>query len=258
MNQMTSIRPGNTARSSSQSTTAQRRGALITGASLVLLGLSQRTKSGLMLASAGGLFAYMGLRGEPLPRVLIARGEVLVNGGAKEAYQFWRNFENLSLFMVNVESVTTSPDGRATWIALGPLGARIIWESTIFDERENESILWQSIPGSAVFVEGSVQFRRAPANRGTIVSSIMRFRPESVAMARALASMLGQYPNFQMRHNLRRFKALIETGEIPTTDGQTHGPRSAKIAALRLADPTRPLRPETRVGEAIEALRRVA
>lgn len=258
MNQISSIRPGDTARSSSQSTNSRRRGALITGVSLALLGLSQRTKSGLMLASAGGLFAYMGLRAEPVPRVLIARGEVLVNGGAKDAYQFWRNFENLSLFMVNVESVTTSPDGRATWIALGPLGTSIIWESTIVSERENESILWQSVPGSAVFVEGSVEFRPAPANRGTIVSSMMRFRPESGAMARALASMLGQYPNFRMRHNLRRFKALIETGEIPTTEGQTHGPRSTKIAVLRLADPTRPLRPETRFGEAIEALRRVA
>ena len=77
-------------------------------------------------------------------------------------------------------------------------------------------------------------------------------------MARALGSMLGQFPSFQMRHNVRRFKALIECGEIPTTEGQTHGPRSKKIAALRFADPTRPLRPETRFGEAIEALRRVA
>jgi hypothetical protein len=77
-------------------------------------------------------------------------------------------------------------------------------------------------------------------------------------VARALAAMLGKYPNFLMRHNLRRFKALVETGEIPTIEGQTHGPRSAKVAALRLADPTRPLRPETRIGEALDALRRIA
>jgi hypothetical protein len=73
-----------------------------------------------------------------------------------------------------------------------------------------------------------------------------------------LAATLGRYPNFLMRHNLRRFKALVETGEIPTIEGQTHGPRSRKIAALRVADPTRPFRPETRVGEAMEALRRIA
>jgi uncharacterized membrane protein len=200
----------------------------------------------------------MGLRRESVPRVLTAQGEVLVNCDAKEAYQFWRNFENLSLFMVNVESVTASRDGQAIWIMLGPLGTRIIWESTIVDDRENQSIVWQSVPGSSVFVEGSVEFRPAPSDRGTIVRTTMRFRPQSGAMARALAAALGRYPNFLMRHNLRRFKALVETGEIPTTEGQTHGPRSRKIAALRVADPTRPFRPETRVGEAMEALRRIA
>jgi uncharacterized membrane protein len=257
MNQVTSIRSGDTARSSSRSN-ARRRGALITGASLALLGLSQRNRSGLALASAGGLFAYMGLRRESVPRVLVAQGEVLVNSDAEKLYQFWRNFENLSLFMVNIESVTSSRDGHAIWIALGPLGTRIIWESTIVSERENQSISWQSVPGSAVFVEGSVEFRPAPANRGTIVRATMRFRPQSGALSRALGAMLGKYPSFLMRHNLRRFKALIETGEIPTTEGQTHGPRSTRIAALRLADPTRPLRPETRFGEAVEALRRIA
>ncbi len=258
MNQVMSIRSGDASRRSSRPGTIRRRGALITGASVALLGLSQRSKSGLALASAGGLFAYMGWRGESVPRVVAARAEVLVNSDAKAAYQFWRHFENLSLFMVNVESVTTSPDGRAIWIALGPLGTRIIWESTVVSERENESIVWQSVPGSVVFVEGSAEFRPAPSNRGIIVTATMRVRPQSGAMSRALAGMMGRYPNFLMRHNLRRFKALIETGEIPTTEGQTHGPRSTKIAALRLADPTRPLRPETRIGEAIEALRRVA
>jgi uncharacterized membrane protein len=258
MNQVTSFQPGDTASSSSRSATLRRRGALITGASLALLGLSQRTKSGLALAASGGLFAYMGLRGDSVPRVLVAQGEVLVNCDAKQAYRFWRNFENVSLFMVNVESVTTTPDGRAIWIALGPLGTRIIWESTVVSERENEFLLWGSVPGSAIFVEGSVEFRPAPANRGTIVSAMMRFRPQPGAVARATGAVLGRYPNFLMRHNLRRFKAFIETGEIPTTEGQTHGPRSTKIATLRLADPTRPLRPETRISEAVEALRRIA
>jgi uncharacterized membrane protein len=230
----------------------------MTGASLALLGLWQRRRSGLALASAGGLFALMGLRRESVPRVLVAQGEVLVNCDAKEAYQFWRNFENVSLFMVNVESVTASRNGQAIWVMLGPLGTRIIWESTIVDERENESLVWQSVPGSSVFVEGSVEFRPAPSDRGTIVRTTMRFRPQSGAMARALAAALGRYPNFLMRHNLRRFKALVETGEIPTIEGQTHGPRSRKIAALRFTDPTRPFRPETRVGEAVEALRRIA
>jgi uncharacterized membrane protein len=258
MNQATGIQPGNAANSYSRSIAMRRWGALIGGGALAALGLSQRTKSGIAVAASGGLLAYMGTRGDSVPRVLIARADVLVNSDREALYRFWRDFENLSLFMVNIESVTVSQDGLATWIALGPLGTRIIWESRVVSERENEAIEWQSLPGSVLFVEGSVHFRPAPANRGTIVSAMMRFRPQPGAAAHALAAMLGRYPNFLMRHNLRRMKALIETGEIPTIEGQTHGPRSAKIAALRLADPTRPLRPETRVGDALEALRRIA
>jgi uncharacterized membrane protein len=256
MNQGSGFQPGNAADSYSRSITLRRWSALVGGGAMAFLGLSQRTKSGLAVAATGGLLAYMGTKGDAVPGVLIARGEVLVNCDTKEAYQFWRNFENLSLFMMHVESVTVSRDGRATWIALGPLGTRIIWESEIVSDRENESIVWSSVPGSALFVEGSVEFR--PSDRGTIVKAVMRFRPQTRLLARALAAMLGKYPNFLMRHYLRRFKALVETGEIPTIEGQTHGPRSAKVAALRLADPTRPLRPETRFDEALEALRRIA
>jgi uncharacterized membrane protein len=256
MNQALGFQPGNAAAPYSRSIAIRRLSALVGGGALAFLGLSQRTKSGLAVAATGGLLAYMGTRGDAVPRVLIARGEVLVNCDTKEAYQFWRNFENLSLFMMHVESVNVSRDGQAVWIALGPLGTRIIWESEIVNDRENESIVWSSVPGSALFVEGSVEFRTS--DRGTIVRTVMRFRPQTRVVARALAAMLGKYPNFLMRHNLRRFKALVETGEIPTIEGQTHGPRSAKVAALRLADPTRPLRPETRIGEAINALRRIA
>src|SRR5207248_3420588 len=131
MNQATGIQPGNAASNYSRSIAMRRWGALIGGGTLAALGLSQRTKSGIALAASGGLLAYMGARGDAVPRVLIARGDVLVNSDPKALYQLWRNFENLSLFMVNVEAVTVSPDGLATWIALGPLDTRIMWESRV-------------------------------------------------------------------------------------------------------------------------------
>jgi hypothetical protein len=61
-----------------------------------------------------------------------------------------------------------------------------------------------------------------------------------------------------MRQDLRRLKALIETGEIPTTDGQSHGPRSAIAGAARLLNPDEPVRGEARIPELLERKRRVS
>lgn len=255
MNQIRSILRGAGSR---QPGSSQRLGALIGGGSLALLGLSRRSNSGLALAAAGGALVYMGVRADRLPRVLVAQSSILVNCSPEEAYKFWRNFENFPLFMTRIEAVTVSSGGQSTWIALGPMGSRIIWDAEIVSERENESIEWQSLPGSALMVDGSVRFEPAPAGRGTLIKVEMRYRPRAGATARVIAKMLGKYPNFVLRQDLRRLKALIETGEIPTIEGQTHGPRSKLIAALRVADPTRPIRPESKVSEVLNAVRRIA
>jgi uncharacterized membrane protein len=47
-----------------------------------------------------------------------------------------------------------------------------------------------------------------------------------------LAQWFGEEPSLQVAQDLRRFKQLIETGEIPTTTGQPAGRRSLLVKAL--------------------------
>ena len=235
----------------------QRWSALLGGSALALLGLTRRSKSGLAMAVAGGALAYAGARTDRSPRFLQAQSSILVNTTAQDAYRFWRNFENLPLFMPHLESVTVS-NGRSTWAAVGPLDSHIVWDAEILNERENEFIEWRSLPGSAVDVDGSVRFRPAPGNRGIVIEARIRYRSRTAGVARALSSLFTRYPSFVLRQDLRRFKALIETGEIPTTEGQPHGPRSAAIGVLRLADPSRPHVHVHNLKEAVSNLRRTA
>jgi hypothetical protein len=107
-------------------------------------------------------------------------------------------------------------------------------------------------------VDGFVEFEPAPGNRGTLVIARIRYHPPAGAMGHAVAKMLGKDPNFLMRQDLRRLKALMEAGEIPTTVGQTHGPRSATVAAARLLDPDRPFRGDVEINEVFSQLRRVS
>ena len=51
-------------------------------------------------------------------------------------------------------------------------------------------------------------------------------------LASAWETVVGRNPKQAVIENLRHFKALAETGEIPRTQGQPHGPRGA-IAGIK-------------------------
>ncbi len=237
---------------------AQRWGALAGGAALAAYGVTRKSAAGWVLAAAGGALVYSGVRSDSTPRRLAARASVVVNAAAEELFGFWRNFENLPRFMRHLDSVTVLDGGRSRWIALGPMGKRIQWTAEIVHEVPNQSISWRSLPESDVEVDGTVEFTRATGNRGTLVNAIVQYRPGVGALGRAAIKLLAKDPSFLMQQDLRRFKALIETGEIPTTDGQSHGPRDLGTAMFRLADPDRPFRAESDLRDVLEASRRVS
>lgn len=144
---------------------------------------------------------------------------------AERAYRMWRDFENLPRFMRHLKSVTTGKEHQSRWTANGPLGSHLSWSAEIVDDVENERIAWRSLPGSPVTSYGSIQFRPGP-REGSIVATLrMHYSIPGGAAGKALATAIGKNPEFTVREDLRRFKSLLEAGEIPTTAGQTHGPR---------------------------------
>jgi uncharacterized membrane protein len=160
--------------------------------------------------------------------------------------------------MRHLESVTSMGSGRTRWIMIGPAGTPIKWDAEIVSERENEFIHWCSLPGSDIDMEGTVDFGIATGNRGTLVTAGILYSPPAGKIGSSIARMLGKDPAFLMRNDLRRFKALIETGEIPTTEGQPHGPRSLVTGAARLVDPDSPVRRGSRMSEILNAKRSIA
>jgi len=238
--------------------TAFRWGALITGGALTLIGLSKRSKSGVAIAGAGGLLSFAGAKAGARQRELIARSSILLNCTPEEAYQFWSNIENLPLFMRHLESVTLMGESRSRWTAIGPLGKRVRWDAEIAFDRKDDVIAWRSLPDSEIYVDGIVKFRNAPANRGTIITVVVVYQPLAGALGRTFARILGKDPSFMMRQDLRRMKALIETGEIPTVEGQSHGPRSVAAAVARVINPDDPIKGEGKLSDIAEARRRIS
>jgi uncharacterized membrane protein len=144
---------------------------------------------------------------------------VTINRGVHEVYEFWRQFENFPRFMRHLESVERLDGRRSRWRATGPGGLTVTWDAETLEDREDEWIAWRSLPGSRVQNSGSVRFAPAPGARGAEVRVQLQYTPPAGAFGRGIAWLFGEEPEQQVRDDLRRFKQLMETGEIPLSDG---------------------------------------
>lgn len=152
---------------------------------------------------------------------------VTINRSPEELYQFWRDLKNLPRFMKHLESVQILNDNRSHWVAKGPAGTTVEWDAEVIEDRPNEVIAWRSVEGADVDNTGSVRFERAPGGRGTTVRVRMQYNPPAGVLGAAVAKLFGEDPNWQVKDDLRRFKQLMEIGEIITTEGQSAGRESS-------------------------------
>lgn len=152
---------------------------------------------------------------------------IAIDRSPDELYRFWREFENLPRFMRHLESVRTIGRMRSHWVAKGPAGTRVQWDAEITEDRPNELIAWRSLPGADIENSGSVGFERAPGDRGTFVRVNIEYRPPGGIFGATIAKLLGEEPAVQVQRDLFRFKQVMETGQVSTTEGQPSGRASS-------------------------------
>jgi uncharacterized membrane protein len=154
-----------------------------------------------------------------------AERAVIVNKSPDECYRMWRDYQNNTpKYMLRVESVRESEGGRQHWVAKGPAGARIEFDAQITSDEPGRCIGWHTLEGSDIDHSGSVHFEAAPGGRGTVVRVTMYYSPTTLLSgSAALAQVLGKVPEVEMYKDLRRFKQLMETGEVVKTEGQPAG-----------------------------------
>ncbi len=218
--------------------------SFVGGTALGLFGLSRGSLGGLALAAAGGSLVYRGATGhcslyqaldistapQLAPSTSIRAGHgvkieesVIVNRDPATLYRFWHNLENVGRFMSHLERVEERDGGHSHWVARGPMGMKFHWEAEIINEKENELIAWRSVEGSEIDTAGSVHFRELPHDRGTEVRVVLKYDAHSAQLGAPLARLMGASPRQQIHEDLRRFKQVMETGEVATTEGQPRG-----------------------------------
>jgi uncharacterized membrane protein len=145
---------------------------------------------------------------------IVARA-VTINRPAEELYAYFRDFAKLPTFMENVVRIDVLDAARSHWVVKAPGGGTVEWDARVTEEEPGRLIAWTSEEGADVPNSGRVEFREAGA-RGTVVTATILYDPPGGVIGKVIAKMFQREPAIQARRDLRRFKQLMETGEIAT------------------------------------------
>ena len=151
------------------------------------------------------------------------RTSAIINADAQSLYNLWRNVEAAPAWQEQLKEVSRTGPNTARWVMLK--GEKTLtWDTEVLADEPGKRIAWRSIAGD-IDTAGEVIFEAAPTGRGTMVTVLQEFKMGKLAIA--WETLTGRNPKQAVIENLRHFKALAETGEIPRTHGQPHGPRDA-------------------------------
>ena len=135
---------------------------------------------------------------------------ISINAPIAQVYSYFRDFENLPLFMRNIRSVQILDQTHSHWSARGPLGAAIEWDAEIISDEPNKLISWRSTNSPDIENAGSVHFHESSSGRGTTMRVELQYLPPAGAVGAAIARLFGEEPEIQLKNDLRRFKQQLE------------------------------------------------
>lgn len=153
---------------------------------------------------------------------------ITIEGQTAEALeQRWREPETLRRIMAPYAEIVFLSDDRVRWHAPhlgdwtmrrdgGPDGA-------------STSVRWISEDETAPLREIAVRFRDGAHGRGSIATLHLVVVPPGGPLGDAVARLFGDLlPGAVATRSLHVFKALVQTGEIPTTGGQPAARRDTR------------------------------
>jgi uncharacterized membrane protein len=123
--------------------------------------------------------------------------------------------------MSHVKSVQELGNGQSHWVVNVIRDIELEWDARITLDKPNEMIAWETLPDETLQNRGYVKF--IPTSRGTEVSVSMEYDPPGAAAGALTGRAVKFIAEQQVKEEIRNFKRLMETGELPTTKGQPSG-----------------------------------
>src|SRR3712207_2999473 len=173
-------------------------------------------------------YASNTVRGGEMPQRV--ESSVVVEAPVSRVYDYWRNLENLSSFMTNVEDVRATGPGMTHWRIKGPLGTKMEFDAQTTQEEENRALGWNSIDGN-VETSGQVRFQELGPER-TRVEVTMNYADPPGGKIGEVGSKIVANPQVMVDQDLYNFKEIIEGRATPEEIQQRPAAANAQSGVL--------------------------
>ncbi|MGZ3755045.1 MAG: SRPBCC family protein [Mucilaginibacter sp.] len=126
-------------------------------------------------------------------------------------YQFWRQLDNLPLFMNHLESVEVLDEHRSHWVLKLPSNlATVSWDAEIVKDEPDTMIGWSSLPGSIIDNAGKVRFKDAIDGKGTLIDIVITYQPPAGGVGASIAHILNPLFKNMVNNDVRNFKQYMD------------------------------------------------
>lgn len=141
-------------------------------------------------------------------------------------FNLYSRVEAIPIWQEGVISVSPTDEGRFHWIVEEPTsGAQAEFDSEIVTSIPGVRHVSRVLDGPFADSTDSLTFERHPHGRGTIVTWVSEFKLPAANVSNIVAKIASRGPQQAVIENLRRLKQLIESGQIPSVEGQPAGRR---------------------------------
>ncbi|HYK77047.1 MAG TPA: SRPBCC family protein [Daejeonella sp.] len=185
-----------------------------------------------LLTATGGYLIYRGITGNcPIYNFIAKRitqksasnihinTTLMVNRPRWEVYNFWRELENLPLFMSHLVSIDKIDEKHSHWEAKLPGKVlQVGWDAAIVNDDPGNVIAWKSVAGSDINNSGKVEFSDSPDGHGTIIRTTISYMPPAGMVGNKVAKLLSPMFENMIRDDIRNFKRYIENRKNTLAD----------------------------------------
>lgn len=198
--------------------------SVLSGSVLLYDALAKKPKNlpGALLAgfmifrgTSGHCFGYALLKDKPKvekAQNILVKVQMIIDQPVSTVYSFWRNFENLPLFMKHLESVDVLDEETSEWRMKipGNLGT-IPWKAAIIKDEKDKEISWRSYSDSLIHNIGTVQFYDN-GKGGTKLSVIIAYHFPFGNIGGTVGKVLAPILENTIEEDIRRCKLHFESG----------------------------------------------
>jgi uncharacterized membrane protein len=195
--------------------------------SLLLYFVAKRHRVDSLLLAGSGYLLYRAVSGH-CPLTSLFRGtvpgerasnvnvrtQVIVNKPRSEVYAFWRNLENLPLFMKHVDHIDVIDPMTSAWKLRLPAGlGDVRWESRIVKDIKDEELSWHSVEGAAIENTAKINFSDTPGG-ATRIDVMVSYRAPMGVMGERIARLLTPLFKDKVEADIHHFKTYIENAGL--------------------------------------------